>query len=222
MDDKPFQVGDSVMVKPGVTDPDTGGDISGWQGRIAAIYTDAITQVEIHWDSITLKNMLESVIADCEEQGLDWSTMGLQADEVTHAKARDTETDVARVKTLLQGQFGWLGLGGKQGRRIQQIVNSAVSYKEMDVFRAWHKHLETNLQFPFQAHVSEPQRGPMRQGDDLKVLDVSMLDDSYGTIVAVKHKHGLYELPLCDLEVTDPTSPNHDMVDDYSVWFANR
>jgi hypothetical protein len=148
--------------------------------------------------------------------------MGLQADEVAHAKARDAEADVARVKTMLQRQFGWLGLGGEQGKRIQQIVNSAVSHKEIDVFRAWHNHLETHLQFPFQARVSESQHGPMRQGDDLKVLDVSMLDDSYGTIVAVKHKHGLYELPLCDLEVSDSSSPNHDLVDDYSVWFANR
>ncbi len=222
MGDKPFQTGDSVIVKPGVTDPDTGGDISGWQGRIVAIYTDAATRVEIHWDSITLKNMPESVIAHCEEQGLDWSTMGLQVDEVVPAKAQDTEADVGRVKAMLQRQFGWLGLGGEQGKRVQQIVNSAVSEREIDVFRAWHKHLETYLQFPFQARVSESQHSPMRQGDALKVLDVSLLDDSYGTIVAVKHRHGLYELPLCDLEVSDPSSPNHDLVDDYSVWFANR
>jgi hypothetical protein len=222
MDDKPFLVGDSVMVKSGVTDPDTGGNLSGWQGRVAAIYTDTTTQVEIHWDSITLKNMPESVIAHCEEQGLDWSTMGLQADEVARTAARDTEADVARVKILLEGQFGWLSLGGEQGKRIQHIVNSAVSHREMDVFKAWHKYLETHLQFPFQARISEPQHGPIRQGDGSKVLDVSMLDDNYGTIVTVKHKHGMYELPLCDLEVTDRSSPNHDLVDDYSVWFANR
>src|SRR5438445_415727 len=141
MDDKLFRVGDSVIVKPDVTDPDTGGDISSWQGRIVAIYTDSIPQVEISWDSITLKNMPESVIAHCEEHGLDWSTMGLQADEVAHAKERDAETDVAHIKTMLQRQFGWLGLGGEQGKRIQRIVNSAVSHKEMDVFRAWHNHL---------------------------------------------------------------------------------
>jgi hypothetical protein len=148
--------------------------------------------------------------------------MGLQADEVVRTTVRDTEADVARVKTLLEQRFGWLGLGDEQGKRIQEIVNSAVSQREMDVFKAWHKYLETHLQFPFQARVSEPQHGPIRQGDSLKVLDVSMLDDSYSTIVAVKHKHSMYELPLCDLEVTDSSSPNRDLVDDYSVWFANR
>ncbi len=222
MDTEPFQIGDSVIVKSGITDPDTDLDISGWQGRVAAIYREATTQVEIHWDSITLKNMPESMIAFCEEHGLDWAVMGLEAGEVERVKARDTEADVARVKAELEHQFGWLGLGGDQGRRIQQVVNSAVSHRERDVFKAWHKYLETKLQVPFQARVAEPQRGPVRQGETVKVLDLSMLDASYGTIVAVKTKHGLYELPLCDLDVTDAESPNRDLVDDYSVWFANR
>jgi hypothetical protein len=76
MEPEPLRIGDSVIVKSGVTDPDTGLDISGWQGRIAAIYTEATTQVEIHWDSITLKNMPESAIAFCEERGLDWQSWG--------------------------------------------------------------------------------------------------------------------------------------------------
>ncbi len=33
----PFQVGDSVAVKPGVQDPDYGSDMSGWQGRVVEI-----------------------------------------------------------------------------------------------------------------------------------------------------------------------------------------
>ena len=94
MDNQPFRVGDCVIVKPGVTDPDMGDDISGWQGRIAAIYSDTITHIEINWDSVTLKNMPESVIARCKEQGLDWSTMGLDADDVTRTAARDAEADV--------------------------------------------------------------------------------------------------------------------------------
>lgn len=242
--DTPLRVGDSVVVKPGVADPDTGTDISGWQGRVAEIYpgvAPVITPasatapsaaeapgllVSIRWDSITLMNMPASLIMLCEEQGLDWATMGLGADEVMRAEARDVEADVARAKALLDSRYGWLAFGGEQGKRIQGVVNSAASPQEADVFEAWHNHLQANLRFPFQASVSEYQleyrRGPIRQGDSLKVLDITMLDDSYGTIVAAKHGHGLYELPLCDLEVTERTSPNYTLVDDYSVWFANR
>jgi hypothetical protein len=32
-----LNVGDAVAVKPGTADPDTGGDIGGWQGRISEI-----------------------------------------------------------------------------------------------------------------------------------------------------------------------------------------
>jgi hypothetical protein len=35
-----FNVGDSVVVKSGVNDPEYGGDISSWQGRITELITD--------------------------------------------------------------------------------------------------------------------------------------------------------------------------------------
>jgi hypothetical protein len=47
-------------------------------------------------------------------------------------------------------------------------------------------------------------------------------DETYGTIVAVKQKDGVYELPLCDLKVTDVDVVNRQFVEDYAVWFANR
>ncbi len=37
MKSRNWAIGESVVVKPGVTDPDTGRDIGGWQGRISAI-----------------------------------------------------------------------------------------------------------------------------------------------------------------------------------------
>ncbi len=36
-----WAIGESVVVKPGVTDPDTGRAIGGWQGRISAILDGA-------------------------------------------------------------------------------------------------------------------------------------------------------------------------------------
>jgi hypothetical protein len=51
-----FKIGDSVVVKSGVKDPDLGIDIAGWQGRIAEIEKKD-SSVGIAWDSMTLKNM---------------------------------------------------------------------------------------------------------------------------------------------------------------------
>lgn len=222
MANRALAVGDSVVVKPGVTDVDLGGDLGGWQGRIAQIHPADPPTVDIEWDSITLRNMPPSIIEHCEEQGLDWSEMCLYADEVALAEARDTEDDVAAAKAELEATYAWVGLGGEQGKRIQRVVQSAAGRDELAVFRAWHKHLEANLTFPFRATVSEYQRGPVRQGDPVTVTGLVMLDDSYGTIVAVTHKRGVYELPLSDLQVAERASVNHQLVDDYAVWFANR
>ena len=51
MESKNWAISESVAVKPGVTDPDTGRDIGGWQGRIGAILDEAEI-LTIQWDSL--------------------------------------------------------------------------------------------------------------------------------------------------------------------------
>jgi Calcium binding len=221
MESRNWAIGESVVVKPGVTDPDTGHDIGGWQGRISAILDEAEI-VTIQWDSLTLKNMPPAHLAWSEEEGLSWSEMNLLPEEVEPATARDTEDDVAAAITELESQTSWLYLGGEQGKRIQAIVNRAAGHNELAVFRAWHAYLEEHLIFPFAATVEEYQRGPVRQGARITVLAITFLDETYGTIVAVKHKNGVNELPMCDLKATEADDETRQLVEDYAVWFANR
>ena len=49
-----------------------------------------------------------------------------------------------------------------------------------------------------------------------------MVDDSYGVLADIKWGRESYVYPLCDLETTDNESPNHDPLQLYRVWFANR
>jgi len=221
MKSRNWAIGESVVVKPGVSDPDTGRDIGGWQGRISAIF-DAEEILTMQWDSLTLKSIPPAHIAWSEEEGLSWSEMNLSLDEVEPAAARDTEDDVAAALKELESQTSWLYLGGEQGQRIQAIVNQAKSHDEFAVFRAWHAYLEQHLVFPFAATVEEYQRGPVRQGARVSVRAITLLDDTYGTIVAVKHKNGLNDLPLCDLKATGADAETQKLVEDYAVWFANR
>ena len=221
MESRNWTIGESVVVKPGVTDPDTGRDIGGWQGRIGAILDEAEI-LTIRWDSLTLKSMLPAHIAWCEEEGLSWSEMNLLPEEVEPVEARDTEDDVTATLKELESQTNWLYLGGEQGQRIQAIVNQAKSHNEFALFRAWHAYLEEHLVFPFAATVEEYQRGPVRQGARVTVLAVTFLDDTYGTIVTVKHKRGVNELPLCDLKATEADAQTRQLVQDDAVWFANR
>jgi hypothetical protein len=98
-----LKIGDSVVVKPGVKDPDFGGDIGGWQGRVMEIRADeqGIPMLDLQWDSLTLGQIPPSAIQHCEEEGLDWSTMGLYAHEVEPAQPRDKPRDVERTRADL-------------------------------------------------------------------------------------------------------------------------
>jgi hypothetical protein len=220
-----FAIGQSVIVKHGALDSDYGYDLSGCQGRVIENhYADeqGNPYVTIAWDSITLKQMPEAMIQRCEEDGLDWSSMGLYASEVAPASPRDKIHQVERVKAEIEEKHQMDHLG-EEGRRIQQVLNSATRRGQAGAFHVWEKYLHANLTFPFEAEVSEWQdRGPVRTGERVSVLGIEIVDDSYGVIVAVKTKHGHFDFPLCDLEAVPNTSPNYELVKDYAVWFANR
>ena len=209
-----FDPGDSVRVKPGTDDPDLDLDIGGWQGRITDIRQgdEGILLIDVQWDSITLKNMPDAAIEQCEKMGLDWSMMALAADDVEPAAARDDRADVERVAGELIARHAWDHLG-EQGKRIA----AALALEE-----GWASYLQEHLTFPFEAEVEEPiSRGPIRYGDRLRVTGISMEDDMYGVIADVRLGRRKYAFPLANLQALDRQSPNHQIIHDYRVWFAN-
>ncbi len=218
-----FEPGDCVKVKPGVKDPDWGSDIGNWQGRILKFEKARRGKdtVLIQWDSITLQSMPVSMIEKCEEAGLDWSEMGLDADEVEAADCRDTPRQVAQAKHALEKKYAWVYLGA-EGKRINQILAGVDPEDEMRLLRRWSKYLQENLSFPFEAVVAEFQeRGPLRTGERVTVTDIADVDDLYGILVNVQARRENLAFPLCDLEA-NKKSRNYQPVKDYAVWFANR
>jgi len=219
-----IKMGDAVVVKQGINDPDLGIDIGGWQGRILDVQAAKGGEILVHiqWDSVTLQQMPDSAIEQCEGQGLDWAEMYLDMGEIEPAAPRDTEADVARMREKLADKFAWSYLG-EPGKRIRQVLVGVDEDEEMDALSAWEEYLEANLSFPFEAEVDEYQeKGPLQAGDRVKVTGIGLVDDMYGIIVDVRHERKKYALPLCDLAAIDRRSPNRQIVDDYRVWFANR
>jgi hypothetical protein len=201
-----FKVGDSVIVKQGVLDPDLGTDIGGWQGRIAEIEGQIIG---LDWDSITLKNIPDSVIDQCEVEGYDWTRMHLEATEVELTRPRDTEEDVAAITEQIESQHRWSYLG-EEGKGVQAVLADVDPDDEMAAFETWNEHLKKVLSFPFEAVVDEFQEsGPLRAGDKVTVESLADVVDMYGILVKVKHKRSQYDFPLCDLEATEPNSSNY-------------
>ena len=214
-----FKIGDSVIVKQGVLDPDLGTDIGGWQGRIAEIEGQIIG---IDWDSITLKNIPGSVIDKCEVEGWSWTRMYLEARSVELTQPRDTEEDVAAITEQIESQHRWSYLE-EEGKGIQAVLADVDPDDEMAAFEAWNEHLKKVLSFPFEAVVDEFQEsGPLRAGDKVTVESLADVVDMYGILVKVKHKRSQYDFPLCDLEATEPNSSNYRFLREYVVWFANQ
>jgi hypothetical protein len=217
-----IKIGDSVVVKPGVLDPDFGVDIGGWQGRISEIGPSRRDTVLIHWDSITLENMPTSIIRRSEEQGLDWACIGLERHEIELTNPRDTQQDVQRAIKALSAEHAWSFLG-EEGQRIREVLAGVDVDDEMGALDAWEEYLEANLIFPFEAEVDEYQeKGPLQAGDRVKVTGIGLVDDLYGIIVDLRRGRRKYAFPLCDMVVVEEDSPNHQIVHDYRTWFANR
>jgi hypothetical protein len=107
-DELDLEIGDSVAVKPGVPDPDTGQDIGGWQGRITDINPgeeQGSVFVSIEWDSLTLKNTPAWVIEQCAKDGLDWAVMNLDIREVEPATPRDQPEDVVKARGQISQRY---------------------------------------------------------------------------------------------------------------------
>ncbi len=217
------EVGESVVVKPGTKDPESDGDISGWQGRISKIEPwEGGTLVCIVWDSITLQHMPRSLIEHCEEEGFDWQSIYLGVDEVEPAFARDTERDVTRTVQEVRKHAAWFHLGA-EGKRIQKVLDGIDPPDTRRLFEVWEAHLEAQLGFPFEAEVVElSQRGTLRLGDRVIVEGLSCVDDPYGIMVAVRRGREHGDFPLCDLQATHRRAAHYQLVRDYVVWYANR
>ena len=217
-------VGDCIVVKPGVKDPDTGTPIAGWQGRVTEIkpYQPGKMLVTFQWDSLSLKLMPASAIRRCEEKGLDWTSMRLYPEDIEPAEPRDTQEDVDALIEELSAGHSWDYLG-KQGQRIHQVLASVDQDDDMEAFETWQEYMEAHLKLPFEAEVSEMQeRGPFQAGDRVTVTGIEGAEDLYGVLVNIKARGSAYVFPLCDLKAVNQKSAHYTIVDDYAVWFANR
>jgi len=218
-------VGDCIVVKPGINDPDLDMDIGGWQGRVTEIksYQSGKVTVTFQWDSLALQRMPASVISRCEEEGLDWTSIGLYPEEVERAAPRDTQADVDALIEKLTAEHAWDYLG-VEGQSIHQVLRDVDEDDEMAAFAAWQKHLKARVKLPFEAEVTEWQeRSPLQSGDRVTVVGFEDVDDSYGVLVKIKTAgHRTYAFPLCDLTALDENSASYTLTYEYAVWFANR
>lgn len=218
MEEKHWVKGTCLVVKPGVTHWVTERDMGGWQGRLMS-WSLKKEELTIEWDSLTLLALAKADILRCEAFLTHWSSVFVMAQDVLPATPRDSEQDVRATLAALEKQYCWLSLGA-QGRRIRRIVNQDERHDWFTSSRIWYAYLQEHLVFPFEALVDEAQRGPVSQGDQVKVTGMSILDDTVGTVVRVRLKRRVYHLPLRELESLNAPAKVEQLIKDYRVWFA--
>lgn len=215
-----FKKGDIVKIKQGVLDPDFGDDIGGWQGYVSDVVDDDFVCIAL--DSISLSECPAEYITKCEEDGLDWEQMYLSANDVEIASQRDTTADLNDTREAMHLKHKWDYLG-KSSKRIHEVLKGANITNENEVMDAWEQYLREKLSFPFEAEISQYQdKGTLQQGDKIRIHGIVGSDDLYGVLVKLRFGRKVYHFPLCDIVAGDKKTHNYMILDDYSIWFANR
>ena len=92
-------------------DPDFGGDIGGWQGKVSTVDGDLVC---IDLDKITLSKCPDDYIQQAEEDGLDWEQIYLSIEDVEPAIPRITPANLTDIKGTLHLKHQWDHLGNSQ------------------------------------------------------------------------------------------------------------
>jgi len=221
-----MKIGDSVKVKAGVLEPDTEKfEIGGWQGRVVEIdtlSTDEGTLLNIQWDGITLQQIPPDYIIQSEIEALGWDMMVLFESDIEVSVSRDTLEDVKKMQEALSEKYYWSYLG-EDGLRIAAALEGTDRNDEKKCFENWLRHFERSLTLPCKAEVSESEENEqIKEGTTVEISKLSGVNDRFGILAAIAIDGVNYEFPLCDLDVTDKKSANYQIVNDYTVWFANR
>src|SRR6266849_6726098 len=101
MESTQWAIGESLVVKLGVTDRATGSALGGWQGRLIAL-EDKGTRLRVQWDSLTLKSMAPASLVRWEAWGLSWREARLSEEDVLPTAARDSEEYVSAASAALE------------------------------------------------------------------------------------------------------------------------
>lgn len=220
------QPGDSVRVKPGVVDPESHIEFSGWEGRIKQMATDpdsGALVAWVEWDSQTLQKLTPGMIRQLMEADSYWDGQALDVRALLVAKPRDSQAQTDQARTDLLARYTWVDLD-EQGKRIHRILRDAFkAHPQFTSLEAWESYLGGRLRFPFMARVVvEQDSGPLKLDMQVEVRELSGIDPEHGLFALVQRGGRSFIFPLSDLAVDDPATPNFQALEDYGMWFENK
>ncbi len=212
-----LKIGDWVKVKEGVKSPDDDTILmDNWQGKVVGIDKGS-ELIEIEWDDETLHTTPISYLKMLLDDGYDVYIMTLALSELTSAEKRITSKQTSQE---VEAKLYWLNMYEEEAKCMKYLELFKGIKREM--LAKWEDYLSENLSFPFEVEVVEYTRGPIRQGELIKILGIADYEDSFGVLGMGKHDKQSISYPMCDVEATDKKSANYEILRDYVIYFANR
>jgi hypothetical protein len=217
-----FKRQDSVVVRPGTKEPGRPqNDMSGWQGRVIDFMEGEADQILalIEWDSFTLENMPQSFVEERADHSWDWEAMSLDVTCLELTRPRDNYYRVERAQAKLSARHFW-PLIPTSGQRISQFLLKLDLSNDSSIFTTWQDSLEEQLKFPFEACIERNSPGsPAIKGDFVTITKLTPFDSLTGVQGEVHYRNFILHIPLANIIVLNESSSNHQLIDDYKLWF---
>lgn len=215
-----IKIGDYVRVKKGIKAPDFDYQLmDGWQGKVTEIHKENNT-IEIEWDTRTLLETPYQYLHDIINHGYDYELMNLLVDEIELINKREKSEE---EELELDSKIYWIDFYDSQekNKNYGQIFKGVSTSDYHGRYQKWEEYLSANLEFPFEVEVAETERGSLKIGTKIKLLDIDDYDEMYGIFGIGKYEMGAITFPICNLEAVDKNSSNYELLKDYVIWFAN-
>ena len=214
-------IGQTIIVKAGQQDEETGTSLAAWSGRVIDLHPDYGT-AEVEWDSPTLLQLPDAYIRHSLDEGYDYLRYFVEIIDVEVIEPRDTPEQVLEIQEELSARYHDYELYGDPSIPFSTVEREAFTANLMlpKDFAGWLTYLEKHLVFPFRAKVVE---GYHHIDGELDVFALDGYEDSQGILVLMKWvKREGGHFTLCDLEAVDKDSDNYRLLRKYVIWYANH
>jgi len=177
-----IKIGQYVSVKKGIKDPDFDYPLDGWQGTVTEV-SKKKGLITIQWDGKTLLDTPTPYLQEIISGGYDYELMTLSIKELEPATKRPTTT---QETSAFAAKIYWIDFHGasETDKDYAKIFRGVDIKNENALLQRWMEHLNDDLQFPFETEVAETERGGLRLGTKIKLLDLDDYDDMYAASIS--------------------------------------
>lgn len=141
-------IGQTVQVKPGQQDEDTGTSLAGWSGRVVAMHSE-YNMVEVEWDSTTLLHIPDAYLRHCIDGGYDYLQYNIGSVNLAIIEPQYTLEQVREIQKELEARYHDYQLYGDPPIPFSAVEREAFTTELLlpQSYVGWLEYMEKHLVF---------------------------------------------------------------------------